>query len=251
MTALDLLVVQDIFLSETARIADVVLPAQAWSEREGTVTNIERRIQRTRKAVAPRCGKADWQIVGAVASAMAHPMRFAKAGEIMDELVQVSPLYEGLTSKNLDGEGWLVRPENAAHVAELSAPPVAPWPPKSDSNGANLGVDKVLFHSGTTTRHAPALLQIVSEAKAKIALELASELGLVAGDRVRLSTARGELTVPVEIDPSISERRVLLSNHFEGTGVFDLLGYEIDPVTMAAGLDGCEVSVEKEGVVAK
>jgi predicted molibdopterin-dependent oxidoreductase YjgC len=250
LTALDLLVVQDIFLSETARLADVVLPAQAWSEREGTITNIERRIQRTRKAVAPRCGKADWQIVGAVASAMDHPMGFATAGEIMDELVQVSPLYSGLSQKNLDGEGWLVRPEDVAYVAELSTPPIARVLPKKESNGANLGVDRMLFHSGTTTRHAPALLQICSEAKAKVGLGLASEIGLVAGDRVRLSTARGRLTVPVEIDPSICERRVLLSNHFEGHGVFDLLGYEIDPVTKAAGLDGCEVSIEKdEGVV--
>jgi len=68
----------------------------------------------------------------------------------------------------------------------------------------------------------------------------------LAGDRLRLSTAWGTLTVPVEIDPSICERRVLLSNHFEGHGVFDLLGYQIDPVTKAAGLDGCQVSVEKD-----
>jgi len=106
----------------------------------------------------------------------------------------------------------------------------------------------VLFHFGTTTRYAPALLQISPEAKARVGLELAGELELGAGDRVRLSNDRGSLAVPVEIDSSIRERRVLLSNHFEGHGVFDLLGYEIDPVTKAAGLDGCEVSVEKEEV---
>jgi len=249
LTALDVLLVQDIFLSETARLADVVLPAQAWSERDGTFTNIERRVQRTRKAVAPRAGKPDWQIVGAVASAMGHPMAYAAATEIMDELVQAAPLYGGLSDQSLDGQGWLVRPEGDVDDAEFTAFPIARSEPRVEGNGSYLGVDRLLFHSGTTSRHAPALLQICSEANAKIGLELAAELGLKTGDRVRLSTTHGSLTVAVEIDPSINERRVLLSNHFEGQGVFDLLGYEIDPVTKAAGLDGCEVSVEKEEVV--
>jgi NADH-quinone oxidoreductase chain G len=251
LTALDLLVVQDIFLGETARLADVVLPAQAWSERNGTLTNIERRVQRTRMAVAPRSGKPDWQIVAAVATAMGFPMEFAGADEIMHELASVTPGYEEPSSKDLNGNGWLVRHDGAPRSTGPTSRPAVRKVSNGDRTGVKLGIDRVLFHSGTTTRHAPALLQIDSEAKAKIGPGLARELGLGVGDRVRLSTARGSLTVPVEIDPSICEPRVLLSNHFEGHGVFDLLGYEIDPVTKAAGLDACEVSVEKEEVVSE
>ena len=117
-----------------------------------------------------------------------------------------------------------------------------------EGNGAYLGVEKVLFHSGTTSRHAPALLLICPQATEKLGLGLASELGIEEGNRVRLSTAQGSVTVPVEIDPSIRDHGVLLSNHFEGKGALGLLDYTLDPVTKAPGLEACEVSVEKEDV---
>ncbi len=248
LEALELLVVQDIFLNETGRVADVVLPAQAWSERDGTFTNIERRIQRTRKAVAPRSGRADWNIVCDVATAMGHPMDYADVGEITDELARVSPLHEGLSYANLDGRGHLVRQKSEPRGMEFSTVPPVRAERRWQGNGAYLGVEKVLFHSGTTSRHAPALLQICPEAIAKLGLTLASDLGIEEGDRVRLSTAQGSVTVPVEIDPSIPDHEVLLSNHFEGKGVLGLLDYTLDPVTKAPGLAACEVSVEKEEV---
>jgi len=246
--ALELLVVQDIFLNETGRVADVVLPAQAWSERDGTYTNIERRIQRTRKAVAPRSGGADWKIVCDVATAMGHPMDYADVGEITDELARVSPLHEGLEHESLDGRGWLVHRTDEPRHKELPISPVIRAQRKMNGDGIYLGIDKVLFHSGTTSRHAPALLQICPEATAKFGLALASELGIEEGDRVRLSTAQGSVTVPVEIDPSIRDHSVLLSNHFEGKGVLGLLDYTLDPVTKAPGFEACEVTVEKEEV---
>jgi predicted molibdopterin-dependent oxidoreductase YjgC len=242
------LVVQDIFLNETGRVADVVLPAQAWSERDGTYTNIERRIQRTRKAVAPRSGGADWKIVCDVATAMGHPMDYADVGEITDELARVSPLHEGLEHESLDGRGWLVHRTDEPRHKELPISPVIRAQRKMNGDGIYLGIDKVLFHSGTTSRHAPALLQICPEATAKFSLALASELEIEEGDRVRLSTAQGRVTVPVEIDPSIRDHSVLLSNHFEGKGVLGLLDYTLDPVTKAPGLEACEVTVEKEEV---
>jgi predicted molibdopterin-dependent oxidoreductase YjgC len=246
--ALDLLVVQDIFLNETTKMADVVLPAQAWSEREGTYTNIEGRVQRTRKAVAPRSGRADWKIVCDVATAMGHEMDYADVGEITDELARVSPLHEGLTHESLDGRGWLVHRTGQPRHTELPAAPVIRAERRMDGDGIYLGIDRMLFHSGTTSRHAAALLQICPQATAKLGSGLASELMIEEGDRVRLSTSHGSITVPVEIDPSIGDHRVLLSNHFEGKGVLGLLDYTLDPVTRAPGLEACEVSIEKEEV---
>jgi NADH-quinone oxidoreductase chain G len=246
--ALELLVVQDIFLNETGRVADVILPAQAWSERDGTYTNIEGRVQRTRKAVAPRSGRADWKIVCDVATAMGHPMDYADIGEITDELARVSPLHEGLKHEGLDGRGWLVHRTDKPRHTEPPSAPVIRAERRMDGDGIHLGVDRVLFLSGTTSRHSPALRQISSEAAAKLGFGLADKLGLGNGDRIRLSTSQGSVTVPVEIDPSILDHCVLLSNHFEGKGVLGLLDYTLDPVTKAPGLEACEVSVEKEEV---
>jgi NADH-quinone oxidoreductase chain G len=246
--ALELLVVQDIFLNETGQLADVVLPAQAWSERDGTYTNIEGRVQRVRKAVTPRSGMADWRIVCDVATAMGHAMDYSNVGEITDELARVSPLYVDLTHESLDGRGWLVPRKGEPQALELATLPSVHAVPRAEDNGARLGVERLLFHTGTTSRHAAALLKICPQATAKLGVELASELELSEGDRVRLSTSEGSVSVPVEIDPSISDQAVLLSNHFEGQGALELLDYTLDPITKAPGLDGNAVSVEKEEV---
>jgi predicted molibdopterin-dependent oxidoreductase YjgC len=246
--ALELLVVQDIFLNETGHMADVVLPAQAWSERDGTYTNIERRIQRTRKAVAPRTGRADWRIVCDVATAAGHAMDYSNVGEITDELARVSPLHVDSNHKSLDDRGWLVRNNGEPQGSDLVTVPSVRAKRRAEGNGRHLGVERLLFHSGTTSRHAAALLKICPQATAKLGCGLASELALEEGDRVRLSTSQGSVTVPIEIDPSINDDGVLLSNHFEGKGALELLDYTLDPVTKAPGLEGCEVSVEKEEV---
>ncbi len=138
--ALELLVVQDIFLNETGRVADVVLPAQAWSERDGTYTNIERRIQRTRKAVAPRSGGADWKIVCDVATAMGHPMDYADVGEITDELARVSPLHEGSAARKPGRacHGSSIEPTEPRHK-ELPISPVIRAQRKMHGDGIYLG----------------------------------------------------------------------------------------------------------------
>jgi predicted molibdopterin-dependent oxidoreductase YjgC len=178
---------------------------------------------------------ADWRIVCDVATAMGHAMDSSNVGEITDELARVSPLYVDLTHESLDGRGWLVRRKGEPRALEPATIP-------------HLGVERLLFHTGTTSRHAAALLKICPQATAKLGFGLASELGLGEGDRVRLSTSQGSVTVPIEIDPSIGDHGVLLSNHFEGQGALELFDYALDPVTKAPGLEGCEVSVEKEEV---
>jgi predicted molibdopterin-dependent oxidoreductase YjgC len=245
LRSLELLVVQDIFLTETGRLADVVLPALAWSERDGTCTNIERRVQRTERAVAPRFGRADWEIVCDVSTAMGHEMEYPGAADILDELTQVSFMYGGLTSRSLDGNGSLVRRSVEPRGVELPTGPSIRAVSSEGKNGVSLGIDRVLFHSGTTSRYAEALRPICPEATAKLGSNLAAELALRDGERVRLSTARGSVMVPVQVDFSIRDRRVLLSNHYEGKGVLGLLDYTVDPVTKAPGLETCEVLIEK------
>ena len=103
---LDFLVVQDLFLTETAQWAHVVLPGVSFAEKEGTFTNTERRVQRVRRAVLP-VGQArpDWEIIGEISSRMGFPMRYAKAEDIFDEMRQLTPSYAGITYSRLEKGG--------------------------------------------------------------------------------------------------------------------------------------------------
>ena len=94
---LDLLVVQDIFLSETAELAHVVLPGVSFAEKDGTFTNTERRVQRVRKAIEP-LGNArpDWQIICDLSSRLGYPMNYSSPGEIMEEIASLTPSYGGI-----------------------------------------------------------------------------------------------------------------------------------------------------------
>ncbi len=103
---LDILVVQDIFLTETAQLADVVLPSACFAEKDGTFSNTERRVQRIRKAVeAPGEAKADWQIISELATKMNYTMEYSSAEEIMDEINGLTPSYAGITYERIEEEG--------------------------------------------------------------------------------------------------------------------------------------------------
>ncbi|RYD02573.1 hypothetical protein N752_24915 [Desulforamulus aquiferis] len=103
---LDFLVVQDMFLTDTAKLADVVLPAASFAEKEGTFTNTERRVQRVRKAIEPIAGaKPDWQIICALAAELGYPMKYAGPKEIFEEITRLTPSYRGISYQRLEKEG--------------------------------------------------------------------------------------------------------------------------------------------------
>jgi formate dehydrogenase major subunit/formate dehydrogenase alpha subunit len=106
LRALDFLVVQDIFLTETARLAHVVLPSACFAEKEGTFSNTERRVQRVRKAVEPPGdAREDWWIVGEISGRMGHPMRYAESRAIMEEIRKVTPSYAGIRYDRIETQG--------------------------------------------------------------------------------------------------------------------------------------------------
>ena len=103
---LDLLVVQDIFLTETAEFADVVLPSASFAEKDGTFTNTERRVQRIRKVVnAPGEAKPDWEIIAGISTKMGYPMNYSSAKEIFEEIAKVTPSYAGISYERIEKEG--------------------------------------------------------------------------------------------------------------------------------------------------
>jgi formate dehydrogenase major subunit len=115
LRAMELVVVQDLFVNETARLAHVFLPGTSMLEKDGTFTNAERRINRVRPVMAPKTGKHEWQVVCEIATAMGVPMHYGDASQIMDEIAQLTPTFSGVSFAKLDDVGSVQWPCNAEH----------------------------------------------------------------------------------------------------------------------------------------
>ncbi|GAA0612311.1 formate dehydrogenase subunit alpha [Kribbella sandramycini] len=113
--ALELLVVQDLFVNETAKFAHVLLPGTSFLEKDGTFTNAERRINRVRPVMAPQTGKQEWEIICEIAQAMGYPMHYDSAAQIMDEIALTTPTFMGVSFKALDEAGSIQWPCNVEH----------------------------------------------------------------------------------------------------------------------------------------
>ena len=245
LKSLDFLVVQDIFLTETAEMADVVLPALGWTEKTGTYTNIERRIQLQKKAVETSSGMEDWRIIAEISNKMGYRMNYRDSKEVMDEIAKVSPLYRDLTYQEIS-KGNCLWPYNGEPLrGEISEAPAVFKTANEYKGDFYLAVEKPLFHSGTLSRRSPALMKIYPEPALKVSVKTAEKLGLNEGDRVQFFTQIGSKEAIVSIDESIKDNRVYYSNNFKDNGVFSLLTFNIDKVTKAPGIEGCEVKIKK------
>jgi NADH-quinone oxidoreductase chain G len=245
LKALDFLVVQDIFLTETAELADVVLPALGWAEKDGTFTNLERRIQLLRKAIDSASGLEDWKIFSKVSGKMGYKMNYADSEKIMEEISDVSPLYRDLTYKEI-GSGNCLWPYHGeplrGEMKEISEGELI----KKDYNADSyLLPDRLLFHSGTISRKSFALRKICPDPELKIGSAHSRKLGLKDGDTVSVITDKGNLDVTVSEDDYITDSRVFLSNNFENKGALSLMGYTFDPITKAPGIEGCAVKISR------
>ena len=220
---LDFMVVQDIFLHETARLADVVLPATSFAEKDGTFTNSERRVQRVRQAVEPVGeSRPDWAIISELARRMCDrlglPWRdqfaYADPSEIFAEMASLTPLLAGISYDRLDAEGGIQWPcpspdhpgtsylygetfprgDRAKFVAFEQGPLAAETP--SDRFPLVLNTGRVLYHwhGGTMTRRVGNLLARMSDLEVSINPADGERLGLHDGQRVRVRSRRGQLT---------------------------------------------------------
>ncbi|MFI5295077.1 MAG: NADH-quinone oxidoreductase subunit NuoG [Thermodesulfovibrionales bacterium] len=242
----DFLVVQDIFLTETAKLADVVLPALSWSEKNGTYTNMERRIQRLRKAVT-REGMEDWRIVSEISSNMASKTRYSSVEDVFAEISKVSPLHRDLAYDEIEKE-TAIYPYKGEPLRSVSGEiRTEKGGPVGSGDKLYLRLERPLFHSGTLSRKAQALVNIYAAAVARISPATADRLALKEGDVIRISATPGSLDLPVVVDKSVDDSVVMLTNNFEGKGAFSLMEYSIDPVTKAPVIDGNVVRVEKVG----
>jgi formate dehydrogenase major subunit len=114
LTSMECIVVQDLFLNETAKFAHVFLPGSSFLEKDGTFTNAERRISRVRKVMPPKAGKSDWEVTVALANALGYPMHYNHPSEIMDEIAALTPTFHGVNYKKIDQLGSIQWPCNDA-----------------------------------------------------------------------------------------------------------------------------------------
>ena len=211
---LDFLIVQDIFLTETAKFAHVVFPSACFAEKDGTFTNTERRVQRVRKAIDPPGeAKQDWQIICELASILGYPMAYHSPEEIFNEITSLTPSYAGMSYARLEGKGLAWPCPNAEH-------PGTPYLHKEGKFSRGKGMFFAIefkeprenpdeeyplilttgrslyhYHTGTMTRRSSALHAHRPENVVEINPALAAKLNIADGEMVRLTTRRGSIEV--------------------------------------------------------
>ena len=261
---LDFLVVQDIFLTETAKLADVVLPAASFAEKDGTFTNTERRIQRVRKAIEPiGNSKPDWWIICQLAIRMgAQNFDFLHPSEVMGEITMLTPSYGGVTYERLDecGLQWPCPTKDhpgtpILHVGRfvcglgkftpLQYKPPAELPDKEYPLILTTGRSLYHYHTGTMTRKVTGLNTIEPEGVVEINPLDASYLKIKDGDKVKVISRRGEVIVKARVTEKSPPKVVYMTFHFAESAANILTNTALDPVAKIPEFKVCAVRVEK------
>ncbi len=268
---LDLLIVQDIFFTDMAEIADVVLPAQSWGEVNGTYTNTDRRIQRVRRAVEPHPNtKEDWEILCDISTLMGYPMTYHSSEEIWDEVRAIAwEMYGGIPYSRLDKEYSLHYPcpsedhpgtfimherfQNQLGNAQSKAPfvPVDYTLPLElpDTEYPFLlttGRRYESYNTHSQTRYYAAGVKIKqTEETVDIHPEDAQMLGIEDGEIVKVRSRRGELSVKTKVTEQVVPGLVFMSFHWRETPTNVLTLNEFDPISGTAEFKACAVAISR------
>lgn len=266
LQSLELLICQDPFLTETGRMAHLVLPASGFAEKEGNFTNHEGRTQRVRRAIEP-VGESlpDWEIFSQLATGLGYPLDYGTAGEITEEIDRVCVAAWGDRTDGRVNPAVLTRYLADITGSELEAryrpeaQPAAGRGSGQAEEGAPLGlslfISQSLFHSGKLSRRASELSRIEPEGRLQLNPSDAERLGLEDGDLVRLRTMDGsnsrEATVPVVRRTKIPTGFCRFPGHFPEAGVKELVDWSVDPLTQTPYFRSGRVMIEKaEGAAA-
>jgi predicted molibdopterin-dependent oxidoreductase YjgC len=263
---LEFLVSQDIFLSETGRLADVVLPATCWAEKDGTFTNTERRVQRVRRAVEPP-GQArpDWQIICDVCTALGHPMSYPDPEAIFGELTALTPSYAGISYERIDRvglqwpcptpdhpgtpflhEGRFARGKGAFHPVTFRPP--AELPDEGYPLVLSTGCTLYNFRTGNMTRRNAPIAQKENRNFVEISRADAAQLGIQPGDAARVTTRRGSIVVEARVGDRARPGVVWMPFHFAEASTNLLTIDAFDSVTRTGEYKVCAARVERAEV---
>ena len=265
---LDFLVVQDIFMTETAALADVVLPATSWAEKDGTFTSTERRVQYIRKAVdAPGEARSDWEIISDIATRMGSDLfNYSSPQEIFEEVRTVTPQYAGMNQERLSkpealhwpcpdethpgtpilwGEQFAT-PDGLGVLMPIEFIPAAELP--DEEYPFTLTTGRILFHwhTGSMTRRSATLDREVPTGYVEINTEDAAEMGIKNKEMVRVKTRRGEIEIAARVTPDIMKGIIFVPFHFVECAANTLTqSFALDPAAKMPEFKVSAASLEK------
>ena len=265
LSSLDFMVVQDIFLSETAQFAHVILPACSFAEKEGTFTATDRRVQRVRKAIEPiGDSKPDWLIISELAKKMGGKgFDYKSAQDIMKEIAQLTPSYAGISYERLDdGEvlAWpcpskghrgtkflhkdaFTRGKGKFFAIEYKEP--AELPDKEYPFILTTGRLMFQFHTGTMTRRIPILERELPTGFVELNTEDAKKLSIAQGEKVKVKSRRGEIEIKAFVTDGILPGVVFIPFHFAECPANELTSSNLDPEAKIPEFKVCAVKVYK------
>jgi formate dehydrogenase alpha subunit len=262
LESLELLVVSDIFMSETAKLAHVILPGASFIEKDGTFTNTERRVQRVRKAIDPvGNSKSDWEVLCELIKVLGGTVDYSSPLDIMEEIRGLVPSYGGINYARLDKEslqwpcpdinhpgtrflhkGKFVRGLGKFTVndyEESSQLPTEEYP-----FILTTGRIQHHYHTGTMTRRAWALDREYSHGFMEIHPQDAEKLGLKERKKAKVTSSIGEITVEIHITDKIVQGVVFIPFHFSEVAVNRLVGRNLDPTVQIPEYKVCAVKIE-------
>jgi formate dehydrogenase alpha subunit len=260
---LDFLVVQDIFLTETAQLADVVLPSACYAEKDGTFVNTERRVQRIRKAVEPPGeSKDDWEIICEIATRMGYSMTYDSSRQIMEEISKVTPSYAGISYDRIEYEGihWpcptaehpgtpilhreqFTRGKGLFHAIDY----VEPAEMIDDEYPLYLTTGRLLYqyHTGTMSMRTDGLNEIAPEAFVEISPQDARKFELEEGALVNIASRRGNIQARIKISRMAVNGTVFIPFHYAAAAANRLTNAALDPISGIPEYKVCAVKVSK------
>ena len=262
LESLDFLVVQELFMTETAAYADVVLPGISYAEKDGTFTNTERRVQRVRKAVEPR-GQAreDYEIFCEVMTRMGYPCAYESAKEIMEEISAVTPSFGGINYERLEKESlqWpcrsLTDPDTPImHVGSFArgkglfkAIPYKQAQELPDEEYPYLmSTGRMLYHYNTRamTGRTEGINQIANHSYIEINAVDAQALGIQEGDKVEVHSPRGKIETYAAVGNRVFPQEVFMTFHFPDGNVNEITNAVFDDIATIPEYKVCAVAIK-------
>lgn len=259
LAKLDHLVVQDIFLTETAFHADVILPASAFAEKTGSFTNTDRRVQLGRAALSPPGdARQDWQLVQAIAQRMGLNWHYTHPKDVYAEMASLMPSLAGISWDRLEEEGAVTYPDGheiifgdgfptasgRGRIVPAKVTPPAELPDADYPMVLSTGRLLEHWHTGAMTRRATQLDALEPEAIAMLHPRDAARLGVVAGQRIRVATRRGRIELKARLDRDVAEGMVFIPFAFFEAAANLLTNPQLDPFGKIPEFKFCAAKVE-------
>ena len=264
LKSLDFLVVQDIFHTETTKLAHVILPGASFAEKDGTFTNGERRVQRIRKAIEPLSGMAEWQVICELSTRMGCPMKYNGPAEVMDEIAGLAPIYGGISYGRLENGGiqWpcpskfhpgtetlyqemFSRPGGRARFVALEHKGSGEVPDNDYPLVLITGRRREHYNNGSMTRRVRGIAEMFPEEFLEISPADAAGLGVSDGGRVKVSSRRGGIEVRARVTVRSQAGVVFLAFHHQDALTNILTSGRRDPITGTPEYKACAVKVER------